>query len=107
MHQMLSDTLRHPQLVHVEHADEVIASLVGTYDGLCGVHRREPPHVEALADARERFLEARLADTDAVNDLRCELGAHEADLGGRPRRDVVRMPSSPHAHVRAAVALAN
>src|SRR4051812_40388347 len=90
-HEMLSHAFGHAQLVDVEHADEVIASLVGPDHRLRRIHRRETPHVRPLPDAGESFFEAGVADADAVHDLRCELGAHEAHFGRRPCSDVVRM----------------
>src|SRR5688572_22567763 len=74
-HQMLTDAFRRAQPVDLEHADQIVASLLGTDDGLRRVDLGEPPHIGALADLRELLLEAGLADAHAVNDLGGELRA--------------------------------
>ena len=63
---MLPDAAGHAQPVHVEHADQVIASLLGAYHRLRRVDRSEAPHVRALANLVESLVEAGIADAGTL-----------------------------------------
>src|SRR4029453_10598097 len=105
-HQMLAYAAGHAQAIHVEHADQIIARLVGPDDGLRREYRRQSPDVARLFDLGEFFLEPGVARLHAVDDARCEIRAHEAPLRRRPGGNVIRMPAAAHAHVSTPVALA-
>src|SRR6187397_2888575 len=103
---MLADAFGHAQLVHVEHAYQVVARLGGKYHGLRRKYRRKSPHVRALLDFGESCRIVGVARLHAVHYGRREFGAHETDFGGRPRRYVVGVAADTHADIRAAIALA-
>src|SRR5688572_6453235 len=60
-HQVLPHAVGEAQPVHVEHADEVVARLLGADHRLHRVHRGHVPDLAVAAHARERLVVAGLA----------------------------------------------
>src|SRR3546814_18014314 len=82
-HQVLADPARAAAVLHVEHADQVIARLLGLDHVVGGKDPRHVPDLEILLDTGEGFLEALVAGRQAVHDVRPKDRIQEASPIGR------------------------
>src|SRR5687768_6614212 len=60
-HKALAHAIAEPQPVHFEHADEIVARLLGPDHRLHRVDRGDVPHLAVLVHLRERLFEPGLA----------------------------------------------
>src|SRR4029079_6287245 len=106
VHEVLADAVRQALPVHLEHPDQVVARVLGADDALHRVHGGHIPRLAVLIHLREGRIETRLPRLQAVHDLHREGRVHEAHLGGRPRRHLVRVPPAAHVAIGLPGALA-